>query len=370
MQNIEKSYFPALTGVRALAAYMVFIHHFIPFQWESRDFNLGYFFGEFHVGVTFFFVLSGFLIHNRYSDYRELNFSTYGKYFISRVSRIMPIFCILSTICFIYNFYFHRQDAGLFLKNFGLWILNISLLKGFFSGLHFSGIPQSWSLTVEFCFYGIAPFLFTKVKNVLLYPRVSAILLFFGFILVFIFSKLPLHGFLGDNRFMLSYSFFGRSFEFFMGCYLSFQFKKWSVEKEKNGIYTFLSLFVILFLIYILSIFRRGDIYGVHTFPGLIVNNFFLPIAIIIFFRGLIFENTFISRAFSSSLGQLLGKSSYAFYLIHVGFIEVGLHKFVSSNAAILFLLINIISIGIYLYIEEPLNDIVKKKLLRILNKP
>jgi peptidoglycan/LPS O-acetylase OafA/YrhL len=83
----------------------------------------------------------------------------------------------------------------------------------------------------------------------------------------------------------------------------------------------------------------------------------------------LIFENTFISRAFSSSIGQLLGKSSYAFYLIHVGFIEVGLYKFVSSNSAILFLILNIISIFIYLYIEEPLNNIVKKKLLGFLSR-
>jgi peptidoglycan/LPS O-acetylase OafA/YrhL len=165
MQNVEKAYFPALTGVRALAAYMVFIHHLIPIQWESGVFILGYFFGEFHVGVTFFFVLSGFLIHNRYSKMSELSLYAYGKYFISRVARIMPIFCILTTLTFIYNYYFHRQDAGLLLKNFGLWILNISLFKGFFAGLHFSGIPQSWSLTVEFCFYGIAPFLFYKMKR-------------------------------------------------------------------------------------------------------------------------------------------------------------------------------------------------------------
>ena len=257
MQNVEKAYFPALTGVRAMAAYMVFIHHFIPFQWESGVFNLGYFFGEFHVGVTFFFVLSGFLIHNRYCNIDNINFFTFGKYFISRVARIMPVFVILTTLTFIYYYYYHRYDSGLIVKNLGLWLLNISLLKGFFYGLHFSGIPQSWSLTVEFCFYIIAPILFSKLKNVLIYPRVSILLLLIGYSLVFICSNFPIHGFFGEYRFMLSYSIFGRSFEFFMGCYLSFQLKKWVPQGKGNGFYTLFSLILIFLLIYLLSIFRR-----------------------------------------------------------------------------------------------------------------
>ena len=366
MENNAKAYFPALTGVRALAAYMVFFHHFIPTHFSGGFINLGYFFGEFHVGVTFFFVLSGFLIHNRYQDFGQIGLANYWKYFSSRIARIMPVFIILTTLTFLYNFFFHKADQGLAGKNIGLWLLNISLLKGFFSGLNFSGIAQAWSLTVEFCFYSFAPFLFSKVKNVVFYPLIASLLLGTGFLLVFIFSPLPLHEFFGNNRFMLSYTFFGRSFEFLVGCYLSYQINLKKYPKRKSGVLTYLGLALIFVSIYAISLFREPTIYGVHAVEGLIINNVLLPVIIIFFFKGLLLEETLISRILSGKTGQLLGKSSYAFYLIHVGFIEIGLYHFVTQHTWVLFILLNLISIFIFLWVEEPLNNYVKRKLGRL----
>lgn len=356
-----KIYFPALTGVRALAAYMVFLHHFIPFHGPLLNTRWEYIFGELHVGVTFFFVLSGFLIHHRYSNIQSVERGWFRKYMTNRVARIIPLFFLLTCGTFVFNYFFHPADHGLVGKNLALWVLNISLIKGFFSGLKFSGIPQSWSLTVEFCFYATAPFLFARLKNILLYPRVSAILLLLGFGLVAVCSSLPLKGFFGDNRFMLSYSFLGRSFEFFAGCYLSDKLNDWKKERRPNGYFTYVSLGFIILLIFCLSLVRKPQIYGVHTFPGLIINNFFLPLMIILFFRGLLFERTLLSRIFSSKVGDLLGKASYAFYLVHVGFIEKGLHHYVTHNVLVLFVLLNLVSIALYLWVEEPLNLRVKK---------
>ena len=70
---MNKVNFPALTGIRALAAFMVYIHHYNPFSIEFFGKYIHDFFSEFHIGVTIFFVLSGFLICNRYFD--EPNFS-------------------------------------------------------------------------------------------------------------------------------------------------------------------------------------------------------------------------------------------------------------------------------------------------------
>ena len=72
-----------------------------------------------------------------------------------------------------------------------------------------------------------------------------------------------------------------------------------------------------------------------------------------------------ISKMFASKAGQLLGKASYAFYLVHVGFIEIGLHHFISRNILVLFVLLNLVSIGLYLLIEEPLNKKVKGWLVK-----
>ena len=55
----SNSYIPALTGVRAIAAFLVFFHHFNQLDFP---FPLRRTFNEFHMGVTMFFLLSGFLI--------------------------------------------------------------------------------------------------------------------------------------------------------------------------------------------------------------------------------------------------------------------------------------------------------------------
>lgn len=362
IKNNTAKYFPALTGVRALAAYMVFCHHFIPTEGTYLGINVGYLFGELHIGVTFFFVLSGFLIHNRYSSTPSWSWAVYRNYFIARLARILPLFFILTFFTFLLLMV---NGEGSAMKNSVLFFFNITLLKGLSERIKFSGIPQSWSLTVEFCFYLFAPLLFTRIKNVLLYPRVSFILLLFGFGLVFIFSLFHIQLF-GDNRFMLSYTFLGRSFEFFAGCFLSSRFQKWSAQKPSgNGLMTYWGIVLVFLGLYVMSLFRQPQIYGVHTFPGLLVNNFFLPLVIVLFFRGLLFEKTIIGQLLSSNVFQLLGKASYAFYLIHVGFLSKFVEHYVSTNEFIVFIIINLISIVLFRFIEEPLNLYFRKHFIR-----
>jgi peptidoglycan/LPS O-acetylase OafA/YrhL len=362
IKNNTAMYFPALTGVRALAAYMVFCHHFIPTEGTYLGINVGYLFGELHIGVTFFFVLSGFLIHNRYSSTPSWSWPVYRNYFIARLARIIPLFFILTFFTFVLLMVNGQESI---MKNSVLFFLNITLLKGLAERIKFSGISQSWSLTVEFCFYLLAPLLFTRIKNVLLYPWVSFILLLLGFGMVSIFSLFPIQLF-GDNRFMLSYTFLGRSFEFFAGCFLSSRFQQWSNQKPScNGLMTYGGLLFVLIGLYVMSLFRQPQIYGVFTFPGLLINNFFLPFVIILFFRGLLFEKTLIGQLLSSNVFQLLGKASYAFYLIHLGFLSKFVENYLSTNEFIVFIIINLISIVLFRFIEEPLNLYFRRHFIR-----
>lgn len=59
-QKENQAYFKPLTGVRAIAAYLVFIHHFPPFLEQEIGSGLFNFFNELHVGVTMFFVFDWF----------------------------------------------------------------------------------------------------------------------------------------------------------------------------------------------------------------------------------------------------------------------------------------------------------------------
>ena len=102
MQN-EKEYFPALTGIRAIAALMVYMHHVNPVPDKFPEFKG--FLGEFYVGVSFFFVLSGLLIGLRYSR-TEINLK---KYIVNRVARIYPMWFILTLITFIFGYTYNPE---------------------------------------------------------------------------------------------------------------------------------------------------------------------------------------------------------------------------------------------------------------------
>ena len=177
-------YLPALTGIRAIAAYMVFLHHFNPFRsFVNFPNTLGYklhsFCNELHIGVTIFFVLSGFLISLRYQGTVLFTESWLSRYALNRFARIFPMYALITGITFLiltigadYDYMKQYSMFSPFSKIVTI-ILNFTLLKGFFANLKYTGIAQGWSLTVEECFYFTVPFVLVsrsaKLLKVLLY---------------------------------------------------------------------------------------------------------------------------------------------------------------------------------------------------------
>ena len=157
-QRSERNYIPALTGVRALAAYLVFISHYCYVFDDNFPHIVQRFFGEFHIGVSVFFVLSGFLITFRYYDNFHLTVDWFKQYLKNRVARIYPMYFILTLGAFVY--YFFTKDETI-TKGFEhpvvLLLLNITFIRGLFYQFWDTGIAQGWSLTVEECFYFSAP---------------------------------------------------------------------------------------------------------------------------------------------------------------------------------------------------------------------
>lgn len=92
-----KPYFPALTGLRALAAWLIFFYHTNPLDQQGLP---GRIIAEFHVGVAVFFVLSGFLICLRYGSQLELSPQWLGNYVRHRFARIYPLYFFLPA-CFL-----------------------------------------------------------------------------------------------------------------------------------------------------------------------------------------------------------------------------------------------------------------------------
>lgn len=350
-------YFPALTGVRAISAYFVFLHHYNSFKDGSF---LHDFVGGLHIGVSIFFVLSGFLIAYRYYYTGPIVFR---KYFVNRFARIYPMYFLLTSLTFLV--------AGLVLKTFTLtdlklYLLSLTFLKGFFDEYKFAGIAQGWSLTVEETFYLSAPVIFALVRFRKYFMGILPVIFAaIGLSLVFLSNHLSLHSFFQSDRFMFAYTFFGRVFEFFVGISLALLYKRYS-DRIRSGWITYTGFLLILMnVIWLIAIKRTGNYhYGVEHPFGMVVNNIFLPLSgIAVFFWGLLKEETIFKRLLSTDVMVLLGKSSYIFYLIHIGFIAHYLEK-ISGNIIVNFVVLNIISIALFSYIEEPVNHYLRRKLV------
>jgi peptidoglycan/LPS O-acetylase OafA/YrhL len=176
-----KIFFPNLDGVRAIAAMMVVIAHI---ESHKTDFSFERFtllnlvpMGR--MGVTLFFVLSGFLItYLLLVERRMQNYINYKNFYIRRILRIWPLyFLVLFTGYFIYP----RGMSGT------PFILSIFLMPNvaFVIGLP-NVIDPIWSIGVEEQFYLIQPHLL-RIKKIKTVVIAMAILL-----LVFYLAKVGL----------------------------------------------------------------------------------------------------------------------------------------------------------------------------------
>ena len=146
----------ALTGLRWWAAFVVFFYHmrvFAPLPGPATAiFDYGY------LGVTFFFVLSGFVL--TWSARPEVPTSTF---YWRRFARIWPVHIVALALAIPVFYTLSAIPEGSFLKPFdlGILLLSVLLLQGWSSNpvILFSGNPAAWTLTCEAFFYALHPWI-------------------------------------------------------------------------------------------------------------------------------------------------------------------------------------------------------------------
>lgn len=357
-QEIYKSTFPALTGFRFLSALLVFIFHYNFFEHGTFLWGLC---NEMYIGVGMFFVLSGFLITYNYYDQVKLNRDFLKIYFVKRFARIYPIYFLLTFLYFIYHFI--KQPIDNFSTQF---LLNIFLLKGFSDKYLLSGIAQAWSLTTEECFYLCAPFIYWLVRFRRIFWIQPVFILLTGVILVLVFQNFS--GIFFENfHFLFIATFFGRCFEFYAGIQLALWIKKKPGQKKIIGRNcTVAGIVLILVSLFLMSGIRYlCHIDHATSHPiGLFVNNVLVAFSVIVLLIGLIEEKTLFSKILSSPPVVLLGKSSYAFYLIHAGLLADFLTRYTFNNLFLKFVSLQIAALFIFLLVEKPLNRAIRGRLL------
>lgn len=159
MKKGNNNYYPSLDSLRAIAVIFVIISH-----WFASDHFLNRYTSNGTLGVTLFFVLSGFLISGILMNYKtEIDLEvitikqTLKIFYIRRAIRIFPIYYVLIGVLLLFQFSLMTDSFWwhfFYLSNVYFW------LQGAFNG----SLSHFWSLAVEEQFYLIWPLIILLIS--------------------------------------------------------------------------------------------------------------------------------------------------------------------------------------------------------------
>lgn len=185
---MKKVFFPNLNGIRFIAASLVVIHHIeqiksiygLPNHWGNKSIQI---IGG--LGVTLFFVLSGFLItYMLFIERDHTETISIKGFYIRRILRIWPLYFFIILLAFFVLPKFNTLNMPLF-SNFlpyefsSKLLLFIAFLPNV-AALLYPPVPfasQAWSIGVEEQFYFIWPALIKLCKKPLIV--LCSVILFF-----------------------------------------------------------------------------------------------------------------------------------------------------------------------------------------------
>jgi peptidoglycan/LPS O-acetylase OafA/YrhL len=143
----------ALTGVRAIAATAVVLHHIrLP---KSAPDPLHKLIGAGYIGVPLFFMLSGFVLAWNYSTLTPGSGKKVWRFYVARIARVMPLYWVVLTYLVLM-----RAARGLD-QSTALWRHYLAVQS--WSGNWTVGAEEynapGWSICVEVFLYALFPFL-------------------------------------------------------------------------------------------------------------------------------------------------------------------------------------------------------------------
>jgi peptidoglycan/LPS O-acetylase OafA/YrhL len=357
LEQPKRNHFKALTGVRAIAAIMIFVYHNRKYWKDDLHPEMFRFCNELNLGVQLFFVLSGFLIAKSYGSKPLQSLAHYRKYFVQRIVRIMPLYWLLLTLYYL--------DSGFGNHHFSL--PHYLLLQGFSSTHSLDAISQSWSLTVEMTFYAFAPLLL-----ILLEKHIKYLLLF----LIALISSTLLLGllwtyysgnadkYLVPLDFVVMSTFAGQSVLFLAGILLA-QYPNFFKQLPFAKNVTAIGGIGFVLTLYGIGFFQESRVdHGTNHWQGKLLFFTIVPLFIVLLFQGLMSNRSYLQQFLSSKIMVLLGNASFAFYLVHISYVNLKLKSWIilpDRN----FILLWIVSIALYYGFEKPIYDWYRKKIAK-----
>lgn len=320
----------ALTSLRFFAAALIVVHHSQGCFGISTGFHR-YF--PTYQAVSFFFVLSGFIL-----TYVYRSFDSRGqvrKFFIARIARIWPLHVatLVITLLFFHKHYWHLAvDPERSLQFYLTLVSNFFLIQAWIplKEYFWSFNAVSWSISTEFAFYLLFPFLLLNIKKRWKIELIIVFTISMAVVILSMVAGIPVgrasggFGLLG----VININPVVRVFEFCMGMSAALFFDRLK-DRYNPGLVrgTAIELILVCAVVFVMTLNHwfmskiepvLGQA-GVSWVANGVLNSFFFAMMILFFAvpRGL------VSKCISGRFFVFLGEISFSIYLLHQILIRV-----------------------------------------------
>lgn len=346
----------ALTSVRFFAAMHVTLFHLV------RPFTLWGPFANFisvgYIGVSFFFVLSGFILTYSHAEEYERGKGSAAKFWMARFARIYPVYLVSMIFAGYVGFGLFRDRIHIL-----AFIADLLLVQSWSIRMVNFFHVTAWTLSVEMFFYLVFPFVLLRLRPSKAASAFSTVAIFWllaligPIVCVILYPQsvwhpeIPAPGaiavFRADRLPILALP------EFLAGVSLGWLFLRF---RPAPRIALRLGLIGVISSIVVLSLSNHLPEVVMH-------NGLFIPIYAMVILG--LSEDNWLSRLLSAPLLVLLGEASFALYLIHFLFNDWVMGRFGASHglaASVWKLAILIpLSVALHLFVERPARKVILK---------
>ena len=344
---MQKNHIKPLTGLRWVAALLVYLSHTIGDNNLPK--SLLRFSENGYSGVTVFFILSAFILTINYQEPLDIR-STF-RYLVARAARILPIYYTVLVFVLLQTKLTSGEIPSWSWKHILLiqvWDADVGVSMGL------NG--PAWSIGVEVFFYLVFPFLLIIFSRMLKTFGSSGLLTVIGVGLITLFYFKFRHG---ESHRLLYRNPLTRIGDFIYGIGLAGIYL--TIPKNKStqilaSFMTYVSISSIVLMMY-------------FTSPQTAISwdlQYALPAGILILSLALN-QTSRLSRLFSTKAFLRLGEISFTFYLIHKVLPFEGYLKNTTFFAMVYYIL-NIalfcaVSYSLYQFVEKPSRKFINSRL-------
>jgi len=336
------------------------------------------------IGMSLFFVLSGFVIHYTYSTVIRRSRQEVARFYVARAARLAPLYylCILASLAIAWS-----------AKDFPAAFYYLSLSQSWLFILHdnqallaqLRTMSVTWSISTEWFLYCVYPLLALvlhrcghRVFIVLIMACMTSMSLVYAYheAVTGFAAAMWGPGANANNQFfswILKYSPLGRLPEFTTGM-LTAHFFMTIGDRGRAGVRAAYPLAGGIALIVAVYAGLRMDIPQGLKWWLMVTSTFSIPVAFGLIFISLASTKTLLSRFLGSRPVSAAGDATYSLYLFHLTAIQAlalgatvpqSLSWFLAAGAryVVLFALLIPICLGVYKAYEAPLRMAIRRYL-------